>query len=241
MGFQKYFYQKIPLRFRLKLRRFALFLGAVLLGITIGIGALAFVSAADIYEYNDTVDGVHLPRVDAIVVLAGGRGRIAAAGDVWYRYWELSQGLIKGISENPVPQETPLLYISGMGHLSNWGVVARQVRRGVLGVLKPENVVLETESVNTEDNARWLARYARAHGWEHILLVTSPYHMKRARYIFEKVLSASALEKALSVETLSIFQEPFEPVEWRHSLHGIRVTLFEYLKWVYYKHFCHPV
>ena len=46
---------------------------------TLGALALAYVMAGDIYEYQDTVDGVHLPEVDAIVCLAGGRGRAAEA------------------------------------------------------------------------------------------------------------------------------------------------------------------
>ena len=30
-------------------------------------------------------------------------------------------------------------------------------------------------------------------------------------------------------------KEPFEPVEWRTAFHGVRVTVWEFLKWVYYK------
>src|SRR5271155_5726225 len=87
-----------------KLKRLLLLLGALLAGMAIGVLGLAFFLANEIYEYQDTVDGVHLPEVDAIVCLAGGRGRIAAAGDIWYRYHEANQK--KGV---------PILYISGMG------------------------------------------------------------------------------------------------------------------------------
>ena len=138
-----------------------------------------------------------------------------------------------------MPNTPPVLYISGMGHLSNWHVLAKQVRRGVLPMLKSENVVLETESENTEENARWLVKYAKQRGWEKILLVTSRYHMRRSRYIFSKVIAA--MGEKLEIETLSVYQEPFEPGEWRASLHGIRVTLWEYLKWIYYQRFWRPV
>jgi uncharacterized SAM-binding protein YcdF (DUF218 family) len=200
-----------------------------------GLGGLvlAFVSAGEIYDYQDSVDGVHLPRVDAIVCLAGGRGRIAAAGDLWYRYWELSRAPVRGAGQNPAPAKPPVLYLSGMGPQANWGVLTRQVRIGVLQALRPENVVLETASVNTEENARWVARYAKQRGWERILLVTSRYHMRRARGIFGRVLAAEGAP--LAIETLSVYQEPFEPGEWREGVHGIRVTLTEYLKWLYYQ------
>jgi uncharacterized SAM-binding protein YcdF (DUF218 family) len=204
------------------------------------IGGLtyAYLSAGEIYEYQDTVDGVHLPQIDAIVCLAGGRGRIAAAADLWYRYWEISQAPVPGAGRSPVPAKPPILYLSGMGPQSNWNSLKRQVRRGVLSALKTENVVLETESSNTEENAKWLVRYARERGWERVLLMTSPYHMKRARMIFERVLEAQ--ERPLLVETLSVYQEPFEQDEWRSGFHGIRVTLIEYFKLLWYRSFWEP-
>jgi uncharacterized SAM-binding protein YcdF (DUF218 family) len=211
---------------------------ALLLGMTLGALALAYLMAGEIYEYQDTVDGVHLPEVDAIVCLAGGRGRISAAGDIWYRYWELAHSPIVGAGKSPVPDQVPILYISGMGRQSTWRALTRQLRRGVLDVIKPENVILETESINTDANARVLARYASQRGWERILLMTSPYHMKRSRYMFDGILKGVGVP--LDIETLSVFQEPFEPGEWRGSLHGIRVTVTEFLKFVYYKSFWKP-
>src|ERR1017187_6074086 len=98
------------------LRRRLVLAGILALGGGISFGiALFFRFAGDIYDYQDTVDGVHLPHVDAIVCLAGGRGRIAAAGDIWYRYWELAHSPLVGIGKNPVPDQTPILYLSGMG------------------------------------------------------------------------------------------------------------------------------
>src|SRR3954468_24192617 len=87
---------KLNSRLKQALKRWAVFLGSLLLGMALGILSLAFVLAGDIYEYQDTVDGVHLPPVDAVICLAGGRGRIQAAGDIWYRYWELTQEPVKG-------------------------------------------------------------------------------------------------------------------------------------------------
>ena len=220
-------------RILLRVRRWVFFLSGLGLGVTLGALLLAYVLAGDIYDYQDSVDGAKLPDVDAVVCLAGGRGRISAAGDIWYRYWETIDFDQPG--KAPLP---PVLYISGMGPKSTWAVFAKQLRRGVLNVIRPENVVLETESGNTEANAVWLARYAREHGWKKILLMTSPYHMKRARIIFAQILHKEGVQ--LGVETLSVFQDPFEPGEWRDSTHAIRVTMLEYLKWLYYKNFWKP-
>jgi uncharacterized SAM-binding protein YcdF (DUF218 family) len=213
------------------------------LGALFGILALGVVLGGDIYDYTDTLDGANWPEVDAIVCLAGGRGRIAYTGDVWFRYWEESSAAPSNFSAfdedtaGPL-MPPPILYFSGLGPQSNWSVLENQVRKGVLAHLRPEHVVLETVSTNTEENARYLVFNARKRGWKKILLITSRYHMRRARWIFERVLSDEAFP--MSVETLSVIQEPYEPSEWRSNFQGLRVTLTEYFKWVFYKHFWEP-
>jgi len=76
--------------------------------------------------------------------------------------------------------------------------------------------------------------------------------MKRAQFIFEKMItqelrSHSSLGPGLTlstggvlIETMSVYQEPFEPGEWIQSLHGARVTLGEYFKWLYYSRVWKP-
>ena len=190
--------------------------------------------AGEIYEYQDTFDGVHLPKVDVIVCLAGGRGRIAEAADVWNRYRELALFPVKEAGKSPAPSRNPVLYISGMGPQANWNVFLRNLRRGVRDVITPSDVVIENRSSNTYENAVVFSIFAQARGWERMLLITSRYHMKRARQIFEKVVPPP-LSRPLVIETLSVYQEPFEPGEWRWSLHGIRVSVIEYLKWIYFR------
>ena len=217
-------------------KRALILFGVAGLGMVVGALLLASLLAGEIYDYQDTVDGVHLPKVDAIVVLAGGKGRISAAGDLWYRYWEAAH-LPPAPGKGQV-EKIPVLYVSGMGHQANWNVFARQMRRGVMEVIHPDDVVLERESANTEENAVWLVRYAQREQWKKVLLVTSSYHMKRSRTVLEKILKATGT--SFEIETLSIFQDPFEPGEWRSSLSGYRITLFEYLKGVYYKYVWTP-
>jgi hypothetical protein len=223
---------------RSRIRRWSRAAALLLAGAAIGATGLGLIVAGDIYEFQDSVDGIHLPPVDAVVCLAGGRGRILAAGDIWYRYWETSQKPVSGVERTPVPPRPPILYISGMGHQAGWNVLTRQVHRGVLGSLKPENVVLETESANTEENALLLLQHARKRGWERILLMTSSYHMRRAKLIFQRMAEAQGVR--LEIETLAVQQEPFDPMEWRAHSHGIRVTVIEYLKYLYYKRFWTP-
>lgn len=203
----------------------------LLSGILIGILGFAFLLAGDIYDFSDSANSAHLPPVDAIVCLGGGRGRISAAGDIWYQYW-LEK---KALSQTPPASPPPILYFAGMGKQATWSLISRQVRRSVLQVIRPQDVVIETESSNTDANAQWLGRYAKEQNWKRILLVTSTYHMKRARFLFEKILRSQGYP--VEIQTFSVSQEPFNPRDWRKDLVGIRVTVLEYLKWIYYRSF----
>jgi len=191
-------------------------------GILIGWLILALSAAGLIYDYKDTVSADRLPPVDAIVCLSGGRGRIREATDLWLAYQRKAS-------------VTPKLYISGMGRQANWSVVQAQADADALKVLKPENVVLETSSTNTEENARWFYEHAEKAGWRHIVLVTSSYHMMRSRLVFDRVLNARG--ERYKIETYSVVQEPFQPGKWDSSLQGIQVTVSEFLKWIYYRAF----
>lgn len=222
--------------------------------------------AGSIYDYVDTFDGAKLPDVDAIVVLAGARGRISAAGDLWYRYYELSDlkreidrkneslknhaelnsvavGRIE-LPTNPIKSilqkdsKTPLLYVSGMGRLSTFNVFQSLVRPGVSKVFKEDDVFLEVESTNTEENAKIFVKKCRQKGWKKIILMTSAYHMKRAQLIFNRIFDKEGLK--INYLSHTIIQEPFSKEEWQASFHGIQVTMLEYFKWIYYSAFWDP-
>ncbi len=205
-------------------------LSGLVFGVVLGILTLSYFTAGSIYEFEDSVDlDQPLPDVDAIVCLAGGRGRIQLASDIWNRYRQERQD-----------RQAPVLYLSGMGKHSNWDILSVQIRPDVLKYLQFRDVVIETESLNTDENAEVLKQFAVERKWYRFLLITSSYHMKRARYIMVRTLKTgrSKSEQAkLEIETLSVHQEPFTARDWRSSLHGIRVTLVEYLKWVVFRIF----
>jgi uncharacterized SAM-binding protein YcdF (DUF218 family) len=203
-------------------------MGLIGSGMVLGAIGFAYLSAGEIYNYKDSVEGTSLPEADAIVCLAGGRGRIAAAGDLWYRYWVQAQG-----PAGSAQSKVPILYFSGVGHQVTWHVVSKQLKKPVSQAIRQSEVIIENESSNTYANARWVARYAQERHWRKIILMTSSYHMKRAQLIFDEVLKRE--ETPIEIETFSVYQEPFARREWRNGPNGVRVTLIEYLKWVYYR------
>lgn len=186
------------------------------------LGLVVLISADRIYRVRDSLPSElesESQEVDVIVCLAGAKGRIRAASDLWLEFHR------RGIGEDPV------LFVSGMGAKSTWSVFAAQAGAEALGVLKPEKVVLETVSANTEENARYFVEQARKKNWRRVVLVTSAYHMHRAKLIFENVLHAEGVP--FQLYTRSVQQEPYRSGQWRWDLEAIRVTLAEYIKTLY--------
>lgn len=65
---------------------------------------------------------------------------------------------------------------------------------------------------DTREEAEGLRVLAEQKGWRRILLVTSNYHTRRARYIFRKVLPAS-----VRLEVASAPDSEFDPATWWES------------------------
>lgn len=55
-----------------------------------------------------------------------------------------------------------------------------------------EAIVLEQWAANTRQNALFAGAIARHHGWRSVLLVSSPYHMRRATLTWKRTAPAVA-------------------------------------------------
>lgn len=105
---------------------------------------------------------------DAAVVLTGGPGRIEHAVDV-VRQHKAKRLLVAGV--DPAVTKSDL---------------ARRIPRSA--ALLACCVDLGSESVDTRSNAEEAGRWLARHQYKSVRLVTSDWHMRRARYEFEKVL-----------------------------------------------------
>lgn len=80
----------------------------------------------------------------------------------------------------------PIL-LSGGQVYEDTGAEAKIARRMLIDLGVPEEQILvETRSINTTQNARYSAEILRAQGLTHPILVTSAFHMKRAVLNFKK-------------------------------------------------------
>jgi uncharacterized SAM-binding protein YcdF (DUF218 family) len=195
---------------------------SLLFGVFLAAATLVWLGAGEIYDYSDSFelsrDG---SEIEVVVVLAGGKGRIPLAVELWKRIRVLRAG-----------RADPVLFLSGLGPntgveaLSGQGVPDEDVR-----LFTRENLVFENVSENTFENAQMFASFARQKNWKQILLVTASYHMRRAEFILKR-----ALDPDVRVRTETFDAGRFGRNEWRKDEYSIRVTVFEYFKWLYYRY-----
>jgi uncharacterized SAM-binding protein YcdF (DUF218 family) len=105
---------------------------------------------------------------DAAVVLTGGPGRIEHAIDV-LRAHKAKRLLVAGADPSVTKAD-----------------IARRIKGSA--TLLQSCVDLGSESVDTRSNAEEAARWLSKRHFRSVRLITSDWHMRRARYEFEKVL-----------------------------------------------------
>jgi uncharacterized SAM-binding protein YcdF (DUF218 family) len=148
---------------------FGVLVGAVLM---LAAGVVALVAVGRALEVRDP-----LVRSDVIVAVSGDNGpRTATAVALW------KQGV------------APLLLFSGASSdpesVSSAEIMKREAVR--LGV--PETAILiEPRSATTEENAKHTAELMKERGLRTAILVTSPYHQRRAAILFSRAFEPAGL------------------------------------------------
>lgn len=180
-------------------RRLFLFLGVLILGGITG-GFLAFA------HHVDRLDAPQkLPETDAIVVWTGpGAGRLEMAGQL----------LKKGRGER--------LLVSGVNPQLSADRVAELVN--LEEDLASCCLDIDYAALDTRGNARETAIWAEAMGYEHILLVTSSYHMPRAR------LEISHESPGLKITIVPVRRQ--EDTDWWRDRDRFQRLLAEYGKYL---------
>ena len=167
-----------------------------------------------------------LHRADAIVVLAGARvERWLEATDLYREGFApalvLSSGIIEPAEEQlrergiEYPRETDL---------SRSAMVQMGIPAAAITVF-PESVD------NTAHEATQAHHLARERGWRSIIVVTSKYHTRRARYAFERELGRSGI----TVQVRGSRYDDAQPDRWWKSRSDFRFVTWEIPKLVAYR------
>ena len=152
-----------------------------------------------------------LKPADVIIVLAGEREE-----RVGYGVWLYQQGY------------APKIIMSGGPVV--WRVTAAQIMKEqalFLGV-PAEDILVEERSTTTEENAEFTKNLMVAEGFGSAILVTSPYHSRRASGIFHRVFG-----QGMEIMSVPVPNSRFNVDEWWTRDTDTRQLVSEYLKMIW--------
>ncbi|MGE0865899.1 MAG: ElyC/SanA/YdcF family protein, partial [Vicinamibacterales bacterium] len=152
---------------------------------------------------------------EAIVVFAGGVGESGKAGG---GFQERVTQAVKLYQAGYAPR---LIFSSGYVFTLREAEVMKAV--AVDSGVPAEAILLEEAAKNPHDNVRLTGQILDQHGWDSILLVSSPYHMRRATLTWQK------LAPNVKVIPAPVPQSQFYFHERGASLEQIRGIVHEYL------------
>jgi uncharacterized SAM-binding protein YcdF (DUF218 family) len=144
---------------------------------------------------------------DAIVVLTGGKGRVEQGLEF----------LREGVS--------PTLILSGVNEAADLD----SIFAGGLDGVDRDRIILEKQSKSTYENALQVKRLVIDRGYSSVLLITSSYHMKRAFFIFNRVMPEGVLIMPYRVSSPNFNEERWW--DWK----GLSILTPEFIKYSWYE------
>lgn len=90
------------------------------------------------------------------------------------------------------------------------------------GVPASDIVLLAHRAENTREEAEAIAQFISAHGWKRILVVTSNYHTRRARFILARVLPAGT-----DLRVIPASDSEYDPGNWWRTRAGTKLFFRE--------------
>ncbi len=157
---------------------------------------------------------------EAIVVFAGGVGESGKAGGGF------QERVTQAVELYRAGYAPRLIFSSGYVFTLREAEVMKAV--AVDNGVPSEAILLEEAAKNTHDNVLLTRQILDQHGWDRILLVSSPYHMRRATMVWRK------LAPEVVVIPTPVPQSQFYTHDRGASLEQIRGILHEYLALVDY-------
>jgi uncharacterized SAM-binding protein YcdF (DUF218 family) len=117
----------------------------------------------------------------------------------------------------------PLVVASGE-RLRPFAGVAELMEHDLLerGVPKDKILRFAHDSDSTREEAEALAKLASEKKWKSVIVVTSNYHTRRARYIFARIFPAN-----ISVSVAAARDGDFDPDHWFEKRKGIKLFVRE--------------
>ncbi len=193
---------------------------AVIMALTLATYFVLFHTNA-VWQLARPLQASQPPRhVDAIVVFAGGVGESGKAGGGYQERVKQAVDLYRA-GYAPV-----MVFSSGYKWVFQEAEVMRELAVAV-GV-PPSAIILETQARNTFENVRFTSAILHQHGWRSVLLISSPFHMRRA------LLTWSHVAPDVVVVPTPVPSSQFYAHTYGASLEQIRGIFHEYAAIVAY-------
>jgi len=155
----------------------------------------------------------HPSAADAIVVLSGDGGARLEQGIQLYR-----------------DGYAPLLILAGGGQQGSPSA-AEVMRQQALDMGIPDSAILMvTQSGSTREDALYTRELMLRHRLKSAILVTSPYHQRRASLTFARALDGTGIR----VSSYPVQDDRWQPNSWWLDGTTLRLTLLETAKLAYY-------
>ena len=117
----------------------------------------------------------------------------------------------------------PIVVGSGR-YLRPYANVAQLMQRDLTerGVPESAVVVFANHARNTREEAEALRKLAVERHWRHVIVVTSNYHTRRARYIFRRVWPPDYEFRVIAAHDVN-----YDPATWWESRGSVKIFLYE--------------
>jgi uncharacterized SAM-binding protein YcdF (DUF218 family) len=158
-----------------------------------------------------------LSPADAILVLGGGRPERVVQGVELYRQKYADRMIFTGEYDRTLVNQN-----------LHWASEAQKLAAR-LGVPK-EKTILIFNSRSTHDDATLSREVCRTNGFRSLIVVSEPYHTRRARFTFHKVYK----DTGIKIMIYPVQDSWYRADTWWHSESGLLDTNSEYVKFVYY-------
>ena len=100
----------------------------------------------------------------------------------------------------------------------------------MLGVPEVNIIRISNEDAyDTVSEAEMVGRELIGRNWTTVIITTSKFHSRRAKYIWQK-----AYEEQLTIAAVSAKTDPYDPDNWWTDARQIRWVLAEYGAWIFY-------
>lgn len=112
--------------------------------------------------------------------------------------------------------------------LMSGGSAQNMAARAVSSGVPPEDIIVEKQSGSTFENAKYSSEILQARGFKTAILVTSPYHTRRARMLFAE------FDKGWTLTICAVPYDSSVTTDWWKDRNLSHSVINEYFKFVWH-------